>query len=106
MAYKYAISFRLKNAICGGYSYSERLESLVEQIRRSDPTWEEPTSFALFQTPETIEQLVDRIYLRSHFCAASDLMIVIDIERGVAATKGKVDYPATLRSLINNLAQR
>lgn len=106
MAYKYAISFRLKNATCAGSTYGERLDSLMKQIRVTDPTWEETTSFALINSTEKIEELVDRLYLRSEFSAADDLLIVIDIERGVAMTKGEVAYPATLGSLLNRLAQK
>lgn len=106
MAYKYAISFRLKNATCGGFTYGERLASLIEQIRMTKPSWEETTSFALVKSTETIENFLNRLYLKSNFSAADDLMIVIDIERAVAATKGVVEYPATLTSLLNGLGQK
>lgn len=102
---KLAISFRLKNETVGGDSYSERLSSLMEQIRKTG-AWEETTSFALTTSAETAEQLCDRLYLYSKFNAATDLMIVIDIERGTAVTRGKVDYPATLSSKLNRLTQK
>lgn len=106
MAYKYAVSYRLKNATCAGSTYGERLDSLLKQIRLTPPTWEETTSFALINTTENIESLVDRLYLRSLFSAHDDLLIVIDIERGLAVTKGPIEYPATLGSLLNGLGQK
>ena len=106
MAYKHAINFRLKNATCLGSTYGERLDSLMKQIRATGSTWEETTSFALLNSAETLEQLVDRLYLNSSFSASDDLLIAIDIERGVAVTKGVVKYPTTLGLLLNRLAQK
>lgn len=104
--YKYAVSFRLKNATCAGSTYGERLESLMAQIRATGNTWEETTSFALFSSSETIGTLIDRLYFESSFSEAHDLMIVIDIHSGVAMTRGVVSYPSTLRSLVGTLAQK
>lgn len=102
---KLAISFRLKNETVAGSTYGERLASLMEQIRKTG-AWEETTSFALTTSTETAEQLCDRLYLYSTFNAATDLLIVIDIERGVAVTRGNLDYPATLGSKLNRLTQK
>ncbi len=97
--YKYAISFRIDNAT-HTFTYGERYQSLVEQIRISG-AWEETTSFALISSDETIEELAGRLYINSHFNAAYDLMLIIDIERGVAISRGPLVYPATLKSKLN-----
>lgn len=104
MTYKYAISFRIDTGT-HIHTYSERYSTFMEQVRKTG-SWEETTSFALITSTETIETLVDRLYFQSHFNATYDLMIVIDIERGVAVTKGKVEYPATLGGKLNKLAQK
>lgn len=101
---KYAISFRFDNET-HGYTYAQRQKSFMDEIRKST-AWEETTSFALITSAETIEALVSRLYLKTHFDQEFDLMIVIDIEKGIAATKGKVAYPATLRSMLNGLIQK
>lgn len=105
MAYKYAISFRIETGTHGGSTYSERYSSFMEQVRKTG-AWEETTSFALTTSTETLEDFVNRLYLRSQFSATADLMIVIDIERGTAVTKGKVEYPATLAGKLNKLTQK
>ena len=105
MAYKYAISFRIETGTQGGSTYAERYSSFMEQVRKTG-AWEETTSFALIVSDETLENLVNRFYIYSKFDATSDLMIVIDIESGVAVTKGKVEYPATLAGKLNKLAQK
>lgn len=102
---KYAVTFRFDIQEHGGYSYSERYSSFMEQVRKTG-AWEETTSFALTTSAEGIEQFADRLYLHSRFSAAFDTMLVIDIERGVAVSRGPVDYPATLRSMLNGLIQK
>jgi hypothetical protein len=105
MAYKYAISFRIDTDTHGGRTYLERYSSFMDQVRKTS-VWEETTSFALTVSDETLENFVARLYLGSKFNAITDLMVVIDIERGVAVTKGKVSYPATLSSMLNRLVQK
>tara|TARA_R110002124_G_scaffold256165_1_gene421836 strand:+ start:786 stop:1103 length:318 start_codon:yes stop_codon:yes gene_type:complete len=105
MAYKYAISFRIGAGTHGGSTYSERYASFMEQVRKTG-AWEETTSFALIVSDETLESLVTRLYIHSKFNATADLMIVIDIERAVAVTKGTVEYPHTLGLKLNKLAQK
>jgi hypothetical protein len=105
MAYKYAISFRIGAGTHGGSTYSERYSSFMEQVRKTG-AWEETTSFALIVSDETLDNLVNRFYIHSLFNATADLMIVIDIESGVAVTKGTIEYPHTLGSKLNKLVQK
>lgn len=102
---KYAISFRFDHSAHAGHSYAERYISFMEQVRKTR-AWEETTSFALTTSTETIEQIADRLYLSSHFSAAFDTMLIIDIERGVAVSRGVIEYPATLGGKLNRLIQK
>ena len=102
--YKYAISFRI-DTDTHGYTYYDRHTSLMDQIRKTG-AWEETTSFALTTTTETLGVFADRLYFQSHFSAIYDMMLVIDIERGVAVSRGKIEYPATLRGKLNKLIQK
>jgi len=104
MTYKYAISFRLDTGP-NVFSYSDRYTSFVEQVRKTG-AWEETSSFALTTSSEAIGDFSDRLYFKSHFDATCDLMIVIDIDSGVAVTRGKVEYPATLSGKLNKLIQK
>lgn len=102
--YKYAVSFRIDTAT-HTFTYSERYNSFMEQVRKTG-SWEETTSFALVTTSETLDAFSTRLYVESYFNAVNDLMIVIDIERGVAISRGPVEYPATLGSKLNKLVQK
>lgn len=104
MTYKYAISFTIGTGP-NVFSYADRYASFMEQVRKTG-AWTETTSFALTTTNETIDALADRLYFQSKFDATADLMIVIDIERGYAITKGKVEYPTTLSGKLNRLVQK
>lgn len=101
---KYAITFRFDTDLKEP-SYSERYASFMEQVRKTG-AWEETTSFALTTSIETTEQLCDRLYLFSKFSTAHDTMVVINIETGFAVSRGKIEYPATLRSKVNGLLQK
>lgn len=102
---KFAVSFRFDINTAAGASYSERYSSFMEQVRKTG-AWEETTSFALVTSGETLDQFSDRLYYQSHFCAVTDTMLVIDIETGRAISRGKIDYPATLRGKLNGLTQK
>ena len=102
--YKYAVSFRIDTAT-HGYTYSDRYTSFMAQVRKTG-AWDETTSFALVTSDERIEVFADRLYFKSYFDAVHDMMIVIDIERAAAITRGKIEYPATLSGKLNKLVQK
>lgn len=93
----YAVSFNI--AYDSSVSYSERYESLMDEIRKCPTVWMETTSFCLCETNETLESFQRRLYL-SKFSPTKDKMLVIDVRYDNAIAQGKIDYPATLRSLL------
>lgn len=97
MAYEYAISFELK----ADSTYSERYQSLMDEIRKTpgDPgLWTETTSFALIRSNEKIDDLDHRLYVKTSFDHTRDRILIIDHANNVAIARGKIEYPATLKS--------
>lgn len=84
--------------------YQTRYESFVKKIHELGggigKVWEETTSFASLQSPLTAEALCQALYLGSEFNSSSDIMVVIDLDAKVKATKGKVNYLTTLTATL------
>ena len=94
--YEYAISFELKS----DSSYSERYESLMDEIRKTPGTpavWAETTSFVLLRSSEKIDDLEHRLYYKTKLSSAKDKLLVIDHCSGVAVARGPFEYPHTLK---------
>lgn len=85
-------------------TYQARYDSFVSRIHElaggTGKTWEETTSFAAFKATGTAETVCNDLYLKTDFAEADDLMIVIDLDAKVKATKGKVKYASTLTSAL------
>lgn len=90
----YAVSFRFESDATRG----ERYESFMEAIRKTK-TWVETTSFCLVETSETISAFEIRLFL-TKFNLTRDTMLVMEVGHSDAIARGKVDYPATLGSLL------
>jgi len=101
---KFTITFRFDSDLKHP-SYSERYSTFMEQVRKTG-AWEETTSFALTESSETTEQLCDRLYYQSQFSAAYDTMVVVNIQNGFGVSRGRIQYPATLRAKLNGLLQK
>lgn len=95
----YMISFR----IASGADYSERWTSVVDRVRKladGGTYWEEMTSQIFIKNSMTPEELATAIYLGSQFSTMRDKLLVVDVHTGAYATRGEIDYPATLKSLL------
>jgi hypothetical protein len=93
------ISFRIKQA----GDHASRYESVVNTIRAEakDKKWEETTSFFVLESDKTTEGLADAIYYQSEFMSDWDKLIVVNLSFKSYATKGAIEYPATLSSLMS-----
>jgi hypothetical protein len=93
----YAVSFNI--AYDSAASYSERYGSFMEEIRKCSTVWAETTSFCLCETNETLADFETRLFL-SKFSPSRDKMLVMDVRYDSAIARGKIEFPATLRSLL------
>lgn len=91
----YAVSFDIKY----DKTYSDRYSSLMDEIGKCSRVWDETTSFCLCETAETPEAFERKLFL-SNFNTITDKMLVMDVRYDDAIARGKIDYPATLRSLL------
>jgi hypothetical protein len=92
------ISFRIGQT----GDYGKRYESVVEMIKKeaTGSTWEETTSFFVLESDKSAETLCNDIYLKSEFNSDWDKMIVVNLSVKDHATRGKIDYPHTLATLM------
>lgn len=91
------VSFRIAHDA----GYSDRWSSTVDAIRAEaadGTTWEETSSFFLLRSSKSADSLASSIYVGSGFDATKDKLLVVDVSKNAHATRGKVDYPATLSS--------
>ena len=93
----FVVAFRLKSDA----SYEERWTSVDSAIRRQseDSVWSEMTSMYVLRSSLSADELASRIYLGSDLLPSRDKLIVIDTASSSYAVRGKIDYPATLKSL-------
>ena len=94
----YLISFRIEY----DSTYTDRWSSIVGAIHSeadSGTYWEETSSLIVLKSSKSPDDLAFSIYVGSQFNAATDKLLVVDAMNGTHATRGKIDYPATLASL-------
>ena len=92
------ISFRIQHDT----EHTDRWSSTIEAIRNeaSDGvTWEETTSLILLKSSKSAEVLAMSIYVNSKFDVTKDKLLVVDATTGTYATRGQIDYPATLAGM-------
>ena len=97
----YLITFRLDY----NSSYSDRWDSVVKAIRAQaldGRTWEEMTSVIVLESSKTAEALALDIYITSDFNATTDKLLVVNSSNNTHATRGEIDYPATLGGFFNS----
>ena len=95
----YNVSFRIKQI----GDHASRYESVVKCIRAEaidGDTWEETTSFVVLKSDKSAQDLCDAIYFGSEFMPDWDKLLVVNLSVKDQATKGAIDYPATLASLM------
>lgn len=94
----FAITFRIET----DSTYSERYDSLVEQIRKvaiGGLVWDEPTSFSLIESSKTSKDLCDSLYFNSKIIDSKDMVLVVNLsQKGYGQYGAK--YPNTLDSLM------
>ncbi|OOY20151.1 hypothetical protein BMI86_11900 [Thioclava sp. DLFJ5-1] len=93
----YLIAFR----IGANSTYSDRWDSVVKAIRSEaldGTTWEEMTSFIILKSGRTADDLARSIYINSGFDVFTDKLLVVNSSNNTHATRGRIDYPATLSS--------
>ncbi len=94
----YIISFRLEH----DSNYSDRYTSVVNAIRREadgGSKWEEMTSMFILKSVKTADSIASSIYIGSSLDITKDAVLVVNASNGTFATRGKIEYPATLASL-------
>lgn len=94
----YVVSFRLEY----DGNYSDRYASVVDAIRKEASggnKWEEMTSMFIFKSSKSAEEVATSIYLGSLLNASKDAVLAVSASNGTFATRGKIEYPATLASL-------
>lgn len=94
----YVVSFRLEH----DGNYSDRYSSVVDAIRKEATggnKWEEMTSMFIFKSEKSADAVATSIYLGSLLNASKDAVLVVNASDGTFATRGKIEYPATLASL-------
>lgn len=88
---------------------TERWASTVARIKAEadSGSWDETTSFFLIKSDKSAVDLASSIYFGSSFDASKDKLLVVDVTRNAHATRGQIDYPATLASFFpaNTLRQ-
>lgn len=95
------ISFR----IAYDQSYDDRRDTTVNAIvkeAKGGKTWQETTSFVLIESDKSAFDLAFAIYYGSQLDAAKDTLLVIDLTHNAYATRGRIEYPATLGSFFPN----
>jgi hypothetical protein len=95
-----AVSFRFKDDT----TREARYDSFMERIRSKGVVWEETTSFVLVEISMTAAELEWELWIKTKFSHITDKMIVIDVTSASASTRGPIDYPSTLRSLLPKVA--
>jgi hypothetical protein len=80
-------------------NYDERYDTFVKELRNVKLYWEEPTSFFVVDTSETIDAFCDRIYYKSLFDEDKDLFVVIESGNKVGRIRGKV-HDQTISTLM------
>lgn len=90
------VSFR----IAQDANATERWASTVARIKAesTDGSWDETTSLILIKSEKSAVDLASSIYFGSLLDASKDKLLVVDITRNAYATRGQIDYPATLAS--------
>lgn len=93
------ISFRIKQE----GDHAKRYESVVAAITaqaKKGSTWEETTSFFVLESDKSTDELCDAIYYKSDFMTDWDKLLVVNLSVKTHATKGHIEYPNTLNSLM------
>jgi hypothetical protein len=94
----YIVSFRISDT----GDYASRWRSVMEEIHAQaagGTFWEETTALVILQSTKSAEDIASAIYFGSQFSQNSDTLLVVNAQNATFATRGKVDYPATLASL-------
>lgn len=97
----YIIAFR----IADGPNYVDRWESVVAAIRAQatgGTAWEEATSLIVLKSGKTAETLARDIYLDSNLNIVEDLLLVVNTNDNTHATRGNIEYPATLGTFFSD----
>ena len=97
----YAISFEIKS----DSTYSKRYQSLMAQVHKCSIVWTETTSFALVQTPESLEDLELRLFVQSEISHLRDKLLVINVTNIPGIFRGVNEMPATLARLMPLVTQ-
>ncbi len=96
----YLIAFRLEH----NFTYNARYQSVMSRLRTEAEDrrcWDELTSLIVIKSSKSAEQLARSIYYGSDFMSTIDKLLVIDAHSGDYATYGEIEFPATLRYLMN-----
>ncbi|PNG53194.1 MULTISPECIES: hypothetical protein [unclassified Variovorax] len=92
--------FILTFRIASDSGYQTRYESFVETVEKfaggPGKVWDQTTSFYVFEAESTAQAVVSHLYLKSAFDSTKDVMVVIDVDRRVKATKGQIEYEVLL----------
>lgn len=97
----YLITFRLDY----NSTYADRWESVIKAIRAQSvdgKTWEEMTSVILLESDKSADAVARDIYISSDFNTVTDKLLVVNSSNNTYATRGEIDYPATLASFFNS----
>lgn len=96
----YVVCFRLDYDA----NYSDRWASVVNAIKAEadgGTFWEEMTSLIVFKSSKAADSVASSIYVGSALDSTKDTLLVVNASTGTYATRGKIDYPATLASLFS-----
>ncbi|WP_147399922.1 MULTISPECIES: hypothetical protein [Brevundimonas] len=98
----YAVSFELKS----DSDYSERYDSLMEQLKLKGKMWDETTSFALVETDESLDSFENRLYFKSKLSNTRDKLFVVDVTDRPCIARGAFVMPFTLKSIMPKVVQK
>ncbi|MDH4871992.1 hypothetical protein [Pseudomonas sp. BN515] len=92
----FIITFRIKNDA----GYQSRYESFTKKVSElaTEGCWEETSSFYALRAKGTASSICSDLYLYTEFDSTKDKMVVIDLDNQEKATKGAIEYPATLEA--------
>lgn len=96
----YVVCFRLDYDA----NYSDRWASVVRTVKAEadeGTSWEEMTSMIVLKSSKAADGIASSIYVGSALDITKDTLLVVNASNGTYATRGKIDYPATLASLFS-----
>lgn len=96
---EYWLTFRIEAVKVGGVTSDERRQALYDTINRTAITWWlEPTSFVMFSSTDSINDIADAC--KKAISPAYDLVLLRELHTKSARAIGKFEYLDTLKAFM------